>query len=160
VATYIVPNAKNVAQMNDGVCWWAGAMVLYQWSQASNGNMKEPNADDDVKQRWENNRDWPACNSTQLATKLRLKTYTDVPKDYDGLKDFLQVHGPVWTALQKNWGGNDYSHVVVIAGVRDDGVLAFDPEPVGAGSRKWLTWDQFQTALDGLGAAVPYLTVK
>src|SRR5213592_3295930 len=78
VATYIVPNAKNVAQMNDGVCWWAGAMVLYQWAKASAGSsMVEPNSDSDVKQRWENNQDWPASNDRQLATKLKMKIQYD-----------------------------------------------------------------------------------
>jgi hypothetical protein len=160
VATYTVPSAKNVAQMNDGVCWWAGLMVLYQWSQATGGTMPEPNADSDIKDRWSTNKDWPTWNNDKLAGKVSLKTYASVPADTAGLSDFLQVHGPTWTAIQKNWGGNDYSHVVVIAGVRDDGVLIFDPEPVGAGSRKWLTWDEYKTARDGLKTSIRHMTVK
>jgi len=148
-----------VPQRADGVCWCASAIMLYKWSQATgNTGMKDPLSDSGTKWRWDNNKDWAPGDNAYLATTLNMKTHDDVPTDYDGLNSFLQSHGPIWTAGQKNWGGANHGHVVVICGVADTGVLIYDPEPVNQGCSQWLTWDQLAKYTDGTSATVKYMT--
>jgi hypothetical protein len=164
VPTYSVPGVKNVAQMQDGTCWWAGAMVLYNWSKANGGSMSPPNDDHDIEDMWKHNRSWPTWNNDLLAQKLGLAANTwatdEVPSNFSEWQYFLSMHGPAWTSLEKNWVGNSHTHVVVIVGCQDDGVIILDPEPVGVGSRKMLNWDQLQKAFDGVNSDIRVMTAK
>ena len=105
MATYKISNMTLVPQRDDGVCWCASALMLYKWSEATGGGaMIDPLSEPGTKYRWEKNMDWADSDNAFLATTLRMKVRYDVPSDFDGLSSFLQQYGPVWTALQKNWG--------------------------------------------------------
>ncbi len=154
-----VQNVPLVAQISDGVCWCASALMLYRWAQATgNSGMKDPLSDSGTKSRWENNKDWDPSDNGFLASTLNMQIQSSIPTDYTFLNTFLQLHGPIWAAGQKNWGGANHGHVVVICGVADTGVFIYDPEPVNQGSSQWLTWDQLRNFSAGTTADVKYLT--
>lgn len=139
-------------QRSNGVCWYACSRMLYKWSQATKkGSVKNPeNADDGYVTRYNNNGTVGCRDNWHLANAFNLKQHTNIVMDYDSVKEFLQSHGPIWAGVQKNWGGNNYGHVVVICGVAETGVFIHDPEPVKQGSTYWLTWSQIKTAVDGI----------
>lgn len=155
-----VQNVPLIAQKSDGVCWCASALMVYKWAQATgNATMKNPLDDAGMKKRYEDNGDWGSSQNGILATTFNMKTHASIPMEYTELNTFLQKHGPIWTAGQKNWGGNNHGHVVVICGVADTGVFIHDPEPVGQGSSQWLTWAQIKKYTDGATQAdVKFLT--
>ena len=154
-----VQNVPLVAQRGDGVCWFASALMLYKWAQATgHTTMKDPMADSGMKMRWDNNLDWGSGHNAFLATTLAMKTHASIPTEYQGLNTFFQSHGPIWAAGQKTWGGADHGHVVVICGVADTGVFIHDPEPVNQGVSLWLTWSQLKKYTDGASATVQFLT--
>lgn len=143
-------NVPLVPQPTDGVCWYACARMLYRWSKATGrGVMTNPQDDSGYHTRFQNNGDIAAFQNNHLGRSLNMKLHSSLSLDYDTVLSFLQDHGPIWTGLRKNWGGNDHGHVVVICGVADTGVFIHDPEPVKQGSTLWLTWDQIKKAVAG-----------
>jgi hypothetical protein len=145
-----VQHVPLIAQPTDGVCWFVCAQMVYKWSKATgHGKMTDPMKHDPSRDRFEHNRDWFSGQNGILAGYFNMKTHATVSLDFAGLKSFLQAHGPIWTAGQKNWDGNDYGHVVVLCGVADTGVFIHDPMPVGRGGSRWLTWKQIQKYVDG-----------
>jgi len=151
MATIKVLSVPLVAQPTDGVCWWASCQMLYQWSQATGqGSMIDPNSDDGFRNRYESNLDWGCGKNGFMADTLKMKKFTSVTMDLSSLVSFLNTHGPVFTSVQKNWGGNNHGHAVVMCGVADTGVLIHDPEPMKSGSKTWLTWDQINKAIDAI----------
>ncbi len=149
-------NMTLVAQPSDGVCWWASAQMVYKWSKATGrGQMKSPDSDAGYAQRKKDNGDVYAFQNNILGRALNMKFHSSLSMDQSSVNSFLQDHGPIWTSVKKNWGGNNHGHVVVICGVADTGVLIYDPEPVNQGSSFWLTWDQIKKALAGVTDADP-----
>lgn len=145
-----VPNVPLIAQPTDGVCWFACAQMVYKWCKATgNGSMTNPESHAPSKKRYDDNLDWNSAQNGLLASYFNMKTHSSVSMDLSGLTAFFQKNGPIWTAGQKTWGGNNHGHVIVIAGVADTGVFILDPEPVGYGSSQWLTWDQIKKFIDG-----------
>lgn len=143
-------------QKSDGVCWYASARMVYKWSNSTGrGSMKNPADDAGYFERYNNNGDVYAFQNGHLGRALNMKLHPSLTMDYETVLEFLQSHGPVWTGLRKNWGGNDHGHVVVICGVAETGVFIHDPEPVMQGSTFWLTWGQIQKAVDGMTDADP-----
>ena len=147
-----VANVPLMYQRSDGVCWYACSRMLYTWSQATGrGTVKNPeNADPGYVTRYNNNGTVGCRDNWHLADAFNLKKQSSIPLDYDGLSKFLEAHGPIWAGVQKNWGGNNHGHVVVICGVADTGVFVHDPEPMKQGSSYWLTWAQIKAAVNGL----------
>lgn len=153
-------NMTLVPQRGDGVCWCASAIMLYKWGRASGQHrMVNPLSDEGTKWRWDNNGDWDSYDNGYLATTLNMETQSDIPRNYEELKSFLEDHGPIWTAGLKTWTGGAYGHVVVISGVADTGVFIHDPEPVNKGTTRWLTWTQLNKFINGSSATVQFLTV-
>ncbi|MGQ0543374.1 MAG: papain-like cysteine protease family protein [Blastocatellia bacterium] len=158
----VVQHVPLMSQPTDGVCWMVSAQMVYKWSKATgSGQMKDPMTDSGSKWRYDNNGDWSSAQNGILAGYFNMKThaFSAVSMSYDSLNNFMTKHGPIWTGLQKNWGGHNHGHVVVICGVADTGVFIHDPEPMKQGTAHWLTWEQIKKALDGLsGADYQYLT--
>jgi hypothetical protein len=159
---HVIQKVPLMAQPTDGVCWMMSALMVYKWSQnTGSGNMRNPMDDEGSKARYERNGDWSSGHNGLLAGYFNMVTHKNsaLEMNYDSLSTFLICKGPVWTALQKNWGGNDHGHVVVMCGAADTGVLIHDPEPMKQGSALWLTWNQIKTAINGLsGADYQFLT--
>ncbi len=157
-----VQKVPLMSQPTDGVCWMVSAQMVYKWSQATgNGNMRDPMDDEGSKARYGRNGDWSSAQNGLLAGYFNMVTHKHnaFTMDYNSLSNFLICKGPIWTGLQKNWGGNNHGHVVVICGAADTGVFIHDPEPMKSGSAEWLTWDQIKKAVDGLsGADYQFLT--
>ena len=152
-----VQNVPLVAQPKDGVCWWASAQMCYKWSQATgNGSMTNPDDDIGFAKRFADNGDWYCGKNGFMATAFNMKRFSSLTMDFDTVNTFLAKHGPVFTSVQKNWSGNNYSHAIVICGVADTGVFIHDPMPVNQGSSTWLTWAQIQKAIDGVSADADY----
>lgn len=149
MAIYKVEKVPLIPQPTDGVCWYASCRMIYKWSQATGqGSMKNPADDAGFKQRFDDNGDWWCGNNGYMAEQFRMKKFPSLSMDYGSLSSHLSIHGPTFASLQKNWGGNNYGHAVVIVGVADTGVLIHDPMPIKQGSKQWLTWGQIQKALD------------
>lgn len=109
--------------------------------------------------RFNDNASWDSNQNGLLAGYVGMQKFNGLDMDLDSLNSFFSSHGPIWTALQKNWGGHDYGHVVVICGVSDTGVFVHDPEPMTRGSGKWLTWGQINEAISSFaGGDFQYLT--
>ncbi len=145
-----VQNVPLIAQPTDGVCWFASAQMVYKWSQTTgNGSMTNPENHAASKKRYDDNGDWYSGQNGLLAGYFNMVKHSSVSMDLASLTAFFQQHGPIWTSGQKNWGGNNHGHVVVICGVADTGVFIHDPEPVGKGNSQWLTWAQIQKYIDG-----------
>jgi hypothetical protein len=155
-----VQSVPLIPQPTDGVCWYVSARMCYRWSQATGtGSMTNPADDVGMHTRFLNNGDWSSDQNGILARTFKMKTFNGVSMDFDNLNSFFTSHGPIWTALQKNWGGHNFGHVVVICGVADTGVFINDPHPVGYGSQKWLTWDQINRAISSFpGGDFGFLT--
>lgn len=138
-------------QKSSGVCWYASARMLYAWSQATGrGSMTNPADDAGYFKRYNDNGSVGCGDNWHLAQCLNMNKHSSITMDYDTVLEFLKSHGPIWTGLQKNWGGNYHGHVVVICGVADTGVFIHDPEPMKQGSTFWLTWNQINSAVDEL----------
>ena len=140
-------------QPSTGVCWYACARMVYAWSQATGrGSMTNPADDAGYFTRYNNNGSVGCGDNWHLAKAFSMNQHSSISMDYDTVLEFLKSHGPIWAGIQKNWGGNDHGHVVVICGVAETGVFIHDPEPMNQGSTLWLTWDQINKAVDGLTA--------
>jgi hypothetical protein len=151
MAIVLVQNVPLIGQPSDGVCWWASCQMIYKWSQAtSKGSMVEPDSDEGFRKRHESNGDWYCGKNGFLADALKMKKFSSLTLDFNTVNDFLALHGPVFTSVQKNWDGNDYGHAVVMCGVADTGVLINDPMPINTGTKKWLTWEQIKKAVAGV----------
>jgi hypothetical protein len=125
--------------------------MVYKWSSSTGkGSMKDPMSIDDMAKRYKDNLDWWAGQNGILASRFNMKTHDSVDMTVSGLSSFMAAHGPVWTGLKKNWGGNNHGHVVVMFGVADTGVLINDPEPMNKGTEVWLTWEQINKAIAGI----------
>jgi hypothetical protein len=149
-----VQNVPLIAQPTDGVCWFSCAQMVYKWRVATGkGSMTNPENHAPSKKRYDDNGDWFSGQNGMLAGYFSMKKHSSVPMDLAGLTTFFQTHGPIWAGGQKNWGGNNHGHVIVICGVADTGVFIHDPEPVGKGSSQWLTWEQIKKYIDGLTTA-------
>lgn len=155
-----------IAQPTDGVCWYACAQMVQKFAAANGGVMKDPATVDMTKQMFDRNSTWDNSNTTLLATTLGMTTHGKswLSLDYDCMWYILTVYGPIWTAVQKNWGGQNYGHVVVMCGTRSGasgGVFIHDPEPMKAGKAHWLTFAQMQKAIDKqTGNDFYYLSAK
>lgn len=152
MSTTKVQGVPLIAQPTDGSCWYASAQMLYKYAAANGGVMKDPEKVPMTKSMFDRNSTWDSTNSGLLARTLGMSTHSTFPLDNDVLWYYLTVYGPIWTSLQKNWGGHNHGHVVVITGSRDGasgGVLIHDPEPMKRGSSIWLTWKQIKKAVDG-----------
>jgi len=150
MATFTVQGLPNLAQPNDSVCWYTCAQMLYQWSKSNgSGGMIDPANNTMCQEAFAAPRTWPAALGKLLAKQLRMtpKDTEYISLDYDCLWYVLNTSGPIWTSVYKNWRGNDYGHVIVIAGCRTDGVYIHDPMPVKCGSRIWLTYDEIKKAV-------------
>jgi len=166
MATMKVPGVPLIGQKNDYSCWYASSQMLYAYSAANGGSMLDPASVSMTKNRASGptGGTWDSTNSRLLASTLNMSPWgmSSVSLDYDCLWYILSAFGPIWTSLQKNWGGNNYGHVVVITGIRDGaagGVRIYDPMPMTAGSKIWLTWSQIKKAVDGQSEAdYHYLT--
>lgn len=141
-----------LSQPSSGVCWYVCANMLYKWSQGSKRRtMKNPaTADSGYTWRFSNNGDVASTQNWHLATAFGMVKHPTIDMDFNSVNSFLQKHGPIWTGLKKNWGGNNHGHVVVICGVADTGVFVHDPEPMNIGTAAWLTWEQINKALEAL----------
>ena len=138
-------------QYASGVCWFASARMCYAWSQATGrGLMTDPKSDPGYFERYNRNGSVGCDQNWHIAQQFNMVKHSSVSMDYEGVSAFLTSHGPMWTGLQKNWGGNNHGHVVVICGVSNTGVFVHDPEPKNQGSTFWLTWAQINKAVDGL----------
>jgi hypothetical protein len=153
-----VQNMTLVAQPTDGVCWWASAQMCYKWSQTTGkGKMVDPLSDETgFAQRFKDNGDWFCGSNGHMADKFKMQKYASLGMDFATLNDFMSVHGPIFTSVQKNWNGNNYSHAVVICGVADTGVFIHDPMPVNTGGSCWLTWDQINKAIKAVSDVADY----
>ena len=158
MAIYKVQNMTLVAQNFNGVCWWGSSQMCYLWSKAAGkGTMIEPDSDEGFKARHDGNGDWFCGKNGFMAGQFKMKKFTSLSMDFATLKDFMEVHGPVFTSVGKNWNGHtDYGHAVVLAGVADTGVFIYDPEPVNVGSSTWLTWDQINKAIASVSNDADY----
>lgn len=140
-------------QYASGVCWFASARMVYAWSQATGrGSMTDPKADAGYLARYESNGSVGCDQNWHIAQQFKMKKHPSINMDYESVNEFLKLNGPIWAGVQKNWGGNNHGHVVVICGVAETGVFIHDPEPMNQGSTLWLTWDQINKAADGLKA--------
>ena len=140
-------------QYASGVCWFACSRMVYLWSQATGrGSMTDPRDDAGYFQRYNDNGSVGCDQNWHIAQQFNMKKHPSITMDCKSVDEFLKAHGPIWTGLQKNWGGYNHGHVVVICGVADTGVFIHDPEPINQGSTLWLTWDQIGKALNGLDA--------
>ncbi len=138
-------------QYATGVCWFASARMCFLWSQATRrGSMTDPRADEGYFKRYNDNGSVGCDQNWHIAQQFKMKKHPSVAIDFASVSTFLKSHGPMWTGLQKNWGGHNHGHVVVICGVSETGVFVHDPQPVNMGSTFWLTWEQMKTAVDGL----------
>ena len=158
MAIYKVQNMTLVAQLSNGVCWWASSQMCYLWSQATGkGSMVEPDSDEGFKARHQSNGDWFCGKNGFMADAFKMKKFTSLTMDYDSLKDFMIAHGPVFTSVEKNWDGHTgYGHAIVMCGVADTGVWIYDPEPVNVGGSKWMTWDQINKATGAVADTADY----
>jgi hypothetical protein len=129
MAIYHYNELPLIAQTKTGVCWMASAQMVHKWSRATGrGKMIDPMSHAGSKWRWGENLDWGAYDNGKLAEYFKMNAHDDLTLNYSGVEQFLKKHGPIWTGLQKNWGGNNHGHVVVIRGVADTGVLIHDHE--------------------------------
>jgi|GEM_PF-6118803 len=154
-------NMTLVPQIHNGGCWCASAIMLYKWSRKSGlHRMVEPLSDPGIKWRWTENKDWGSSDNWWLSQTLNIETHSSIPLEYAELKTFLKEHGPIWTSGMKTWSGEAHGHVVVICGVANTGVFIYDPEPVGYGCSRWLTWTQISDYILGSDASIQFMTVK
>lgn len=153
-----VPNISLVAQPTNKVCWWASAQMVYKWSKATGrGKMLDPIAPETgFSERFKANGNWFCGDNGFLAGMMNMQKFKTLPMNYASLSTFLNLHGPVFTSVQKNWANHNHSHAVVIAGVADTGVWVCDPEPVGQGSSLWLTWAEINKAIQGVAAVADF----
>ena len=114
--------------------------------------MTNPRDDAGYLARYESNGSVGCDQNWHIAQQFNMKKHPTLTMDYSSVSGFLMTNGPIWTGLQKNWGGHNHGHVVVICGVADTGVFVHDPEPMNQGSTLWLTWGEINTAVDGLKA--------
>jgi len=138
-------------QYASGVCWFACSRMVYAWSQATGrGNMTDPRADPGYFQRYNDNGSVGCEQNWHIAQQFNMVKHDSVDMDYESVSEFLKTHGPMWTGVRKNWGGNNHGHVIVICGVSETGVFVHDPEPMNQGSTFWLTWSQIEHATSEL----------
>jgi hypothetical protein len=145
-------NVPLMYQRSDGVCWYACSRMLYKWSQATGrGNVLNPEtADAGYIWRYNNNGSVGCEDNHHLAKAFNLKERPSITMDAESVNAFFHSYGPIWAGVRKNWGGNNYGHVIVICGVSDTGVFVHDPMPIKQGSSFWLTWSQIRKAVDQL----------
>ncbi len=113
--------------------------------------IKDPHESETVMEWHKKNEGLDAKGVTTLAMKLNLRAhkFTSLPRNFTDMKAVLQKHGPIWTAVSKNWNGKgdqNIPHVIVIYGALDTGVWIHDPEPVAKGTTRLLTWSDLQKA--------------
>lgn len=150
MAIEIQGNVPLIAQAQDGLCWYASARMLYEWTTKAKGTsngMIDPTAHKETSDMAANNRAFPYDQVYILRDWLKMKE-RDVTWDFDGISSALKTYGPLWVA-----GYKGYYHVRVVLGVADTGVLVHDPEPVRQGTRDWKTWNSinsFLTARDDI----------
>jgi hypothetical protein len=143
-----------VPQEKSNLCWFACSMMLYRWSVNKSGQssmIKDPHENDIIMDWHKKNQGVDADQVTQLAMKLNFRShkFADLPRNFAEMKAVLQKHGPIWTAVSKNWNGQtgqNIPHVIVIYGVLDTGVWIHDPEPVKKGTTRLLTWSDLKNA--------------
>ncbi len=159
MSIFVVHDVPLMYQKSDGVCWYASARMLYTWgSKTKRGAMTNPANDPGYFQRYMNNGDVDSSQNWHVAQQFNMKKHETLPQDFQGLKEFLTRYGPVWSGIKKNWDGFDHGHVVVITGVAETGVQIHDPEPVMRGTVRWLTWEQFKTAVNAQSGNPQFLT--
>ncbi len=148
--TEILGNVTNIPQEKDGLCWFASARMLYEWTIKARGaanGMIDPKVHEETKDMAKFNRGFPYGQVHNLRDWLKMKDIS-VTWEYDPVSAALKKYGPLWVA-----GHKGYYHVYVVRGVADTGVLMQDPEPVGQGTYQWITWDsvkKFVTAKDDI----------
>ncbi len=166
MSTFKVQGVPLVGQKKSKSCWYASSKMLYAYSTSYGGSMKDPASVDMTKLMYERNSTWDSTNAALLARTLNMSSWdsTSCIMENDCLWYILSAFGPIWTSVHKNWGGNNYGHVIVIAGTRNGasgGVFVHDPMPMSGGSSFWLTWSQINKAINAQSEAdYHYLTAQ
>ncbi len=133
------------------------AQMVYAWGKATGkGSMKDPMSVADMAKRFKDNLDWYSAQNGFLANAFNMQKHDKLDMSSAAINSFLSSHGPIWTGVQKNWGGHDHGHVVVIFGVATTGVLINDPEPMHQGTEMWLTWEQIKKAVAPISKTADY----
>lgn len=148
----LIPQDQNMA------CWYASAQMLITWRQNHTRQCeiahRDPSFVPDLVKIYQANNGLSIADVTKLAKELGLEPVPPQSPTSDAIENWLRVYGPIWFA-----GLFPSGHAVVITGVMGDRVHINDPWPVKTaaqpgGSRRSLTWQQFTSVLQPLGADV------
>ncbi len=125
---YLVPNMKHVKQTKRMACWFASAQMLITWrretTQSCEIGILDPSEDTASYKMWEINNGILNPEILKFAKRVGLQAVPPVSPSEQGLADLLFYYGPLWV--------NGKSHIVVIAGIRNEGsnnaeALVYDP---------------------------------
>ena len=119
---------KHIRQTKKMACWYASAQMIVQWqrekTQSSISGVLDPSEDNASKILWEVNNGITNPEIMKLAKRIGLEEVPPQSPSEEGLGTLLWHYGPLWV--------NGIRHIVVIAGIRNEGtgnadVLVYDP---------------------------------
>lgn len=89
------------------LCWYAGARMLYKWSQATTRGLALNPADADEGYIWRHsiNGTVGSSDNHHFAKKHNLVQHPSTSINESSLLDLFKDHGPIWAGVSKNWNG-------------------------------------------------------
>lgn len=139
---------KLIAQPKDNLCWWAAALMMWNWKLGRGGNPPDPFNDPVITKAVEENLKLGFDQTVTLARRMgmQVRTVNSTP-NVKTLGQWLSM-GPLFTnGIYVDWtgkGGDAGSgHVTVLAGVRsvpssvEYEVYVYDPWFPNVGHEGW-----------------------
>ncbi len=133
--SYVVPGMKLIPQTMKMSCWYASAQMLIHWRrerlQMTETAIMDPS--EDMASAIMRDGDGGIGNPQIIAFAKRLGLVPVPPMSPTpaALENWLMNYGPLWT--------NGKTHIVVIAGIKPEKVLVYDPAPINLGNVDWRT---------------------
>lgn len=135
---YIVQGMKLIPQTNNCECWYVAAKMIVNWRrnrlQMTTENLLDPSEDPESVSRNQTACGIKDAEIIEYAKALGLRLVPPMSPSPSAIERWLRNYGPLWT--------NGRTHIVVIAGIRNNQVLVYDPLPINRGRIEWrpLTW--------------------
>ncbi len=148
---YVVPNLSLIAQDNANACWYACALMLRNWRQATQALSAPGPSDFSYFANLHNTKSpVPWAQIRLLAQSMGLTVAPLMTPTEAQLEAWLRREGPLWldgVPVSDDTGApTGTGHVVVIGGIRrqngEPQILIFNPWPPNVGNVGWfpITW--------------------
>ncbi|WP_174280038.1 papain-like cysteine protease family protein [Sphingomonas bacterium] len=159
-----VPGLKLVPQATGNICWWAAALMMYNWKVARGGKVPHPDDEPKNKSRRLSDCILPWDEIPAFADSVGMVARPLISPTPEMLASWLR-QGPMWTDgvfVDPQGRTLPSGHMTVLAGLRSvpssDGyeVFLYDPDPPRRGSAQWRPISQLVSIMGaGAYAAVP-----